>query len=251
MHRFYLPPALCDGVTLTLSDREAHHGLHVLRLRRGERVILLDGLGSEYLCEVSDLRRDEIGLVVKEKHSVPALPYRVTLLQAIPKGKLIESIIQKATELGVFRLAPLISERVVSQINNARSEKKLDHWRKVATEAIKQCGSAWLPRIDAPVTLETFLARKESFDLNLIASLQEDRAHPRTWFRAFEAEHRRRPATIGVWVGPEGDFTAAEVEAVRASGAFPITLGRLVLRSETAAIYCLSVVNYEMQFSPS
>jgi 16S rRNA (uracil1498-N3)-methyltransferase len=101
--------------------------------------------------------------------------------------------------------------------------------------------------VEAPQTPQQFLSRGEKCELSLIASLQRDARHPREHFESFMAESRRRPASVCVWVGPEGDFTPAEFNAIRASGALPITLGQLVLRSETAAIYCLSIINYELQ----
>src|SRR2546428_9531668 len=100
MHRFYLPPSECQGSQLTLSEQEAHHALHVLRLRAGERVVVLDGAGHELLCEVREAARDTVQLAVKQKNYIPPLPYQITLVQAVPKGKIIETIIQKATELG-------------------------------------------------------------------------------------------------------------------------------------------------------
>ena len=247
MHRFHLPPEQCAGPTLTLTDREAHHGLRVLRLRRGERAVVLDGAGGEMDCEVAELRQDAIELQVTARKLVPPLPCQITLLQAIPKGRLLEDIIQKATELGVARIVPLLTARVVMQLDGKKSADRTDQWRTVAREAIKQCGSTWLPTIDPPMTPAAFLARGEQFDLSLIGSLREGSRHPRAWFTAFQAEHQRPPRSIGVWVGPEGDFTDAEIAAAQAAGARPITLGRLVLRCETAAMYCLSVLNYEMQ----
>jgi 16S rRNA (uracil1498-N3)-methyltransferase len=113
-------------------------------------------------------------------------------------------------------------------------------------EAIKQCGAAWLPRVEAPVTPKEFLARAEKFELPIIASLQPGAQHPRQYFQKFEAQHGRKPQSACLWIGPEGDFTAAEVAAITAAGALPITLGKLVLRVETAATYCLSVLNYEL-----
>ena len=92
-----------------------------------------------------------------------------------------------------------------------------------------------------------YLARNEKFDLPLIGSLQDDRRHPRHYFETFQRENQRLPKTVCVWIGPEGDFTPAELNAAKAAGALPITLGRLVLRSETAAIYALSIINYELQ----
>jgi 16S rRNA (uracil1498-N3)-methyltransferase len=247
MHRFYLPPAHCKGSTLTLEDREAHHGLHVLRLRRGERVVVLDGAGHELLCETRATERNAIELAVVQKNFIAPLPYQITLLQAIPKGRTFESIIQKATELGVHRIVPLLSERIVSHLDEETAEARLEKWHFVAIEAAKQCGSAWLPQIDLPLSPKAFLSRADKFELPLIASLQPDSQHPRERFKTFFTERRRLPQTVCIWVGPEGDFSPAEMNAARSAGALPITLGRLVLRSETAAIYCLSILNYELQ----
>jgi len=249
MHRFYLAPDQCREPSLRLADREARHAIHVLRLRRGERVAVLDGAGNEFLCEVKNLEREAVQLAVVHQQFVPPLPCQVTLLQAIPKGKLFESIIQKATELGVARIVPILSERVVAQLDEETRPQKADKWRHVAVEAIKQCGSPWLPQIESPVTPKQFLARKEKIELPLIASLQDDRRHPRECFREFQAAHGRMPDSVCVWIGPEGDFTPAEINAIKTEGALPITLGRLVLRSETAAVYCLSILNYELQSS--
>ena len=247
MHRFYLPPNECQGSALTLTGREAHHGLRVLRLRKGDPVVVLNGEGRVFDCEVTSLNRDTIGLIAKETKDAPAPPCEITLVQAIPKGKLLDSIIQKATELGVTRVVPLLSERVITQIDGDNSDTKTAHWRTVAIEAIKQCGSPWLPRIEPAVSPSELLARKEAFDLVLIASLQPGSRHPRVWFDQFRQRERREPKSACVWVGPEGDFTEGEVAAVMAAGAAPITLGPLVLRCETAATYCLSVINYEAQ----
>ncbi len=171
----------------------------------------------------------------------------MTLLQAIPRGKTFDTIVQKAAELGVSRVVPVLSERVVTQLHDDRAEHKIEKWQTAAIEAIKQCGSAWLPRIDVPLAPKAFLGQGEKFDLPLVASLQDDRRHPREWFQKFHAEHQQSPQTVCVWVGPEGDFTPAELNAIKGAGALPISLGRLVLRSETAAVYCLSVLNYELQ----
>ena len=159
----------------------------------------------------------------------------------------IESIIQKAVELGARRIVPLLTGHVVTQLGEKDSTNKRDKWQQVAIESIKQCGAAWLPKIEIPMTPAQFLARREKFDLSLAGSLQTERRHPRECFREFEAKHGRLPQSIGVWIGPEGDFTFDELKAIQASGALPISLGRLVLRVETAAIYCLSILNYELQ----
>jgi 16S rRNA (uracil1498-N3)-methyltransferase len=183
---------------------------------------------------------------VRQKNLIPRLPYQVTLIQAIPKGKLFDAIVQKATELGVARIVPLLSERVVTQLDDEKADAKAEHWRTTAIEAIKQCGSAWLPTIDIPITLKSFLARSDSFDLALVGSLQPGSRHPRHWFQEFQQAHGKLPSTVAIWVGPEGDFTADEIATLQSAEVRPITLGPLVLRSETAATYCLSVLNYEL-----
>jgi len=246
MHRFYLPPASTRGDSLRLDGREAHHALRVLRLKRGELVAVLDGVGNEFLCTIENCSRDAVTLSVSLKNFTPPLPCSITLLQAVPRGKIIESIIQKAVELGARRIVPLLTERVVTHLDGEDAGNKRDKWRQVAVEAIKQCGAAWLPEIEAPVTPAQFLARKESLDLSLVGSLQKERHHPRACLQEFQTRHGRLPQNIGVWIGPEGDFTLEELDVIQAAGALPISLGRLVLRVETAAIYCLSILNYEL-----
>ena len=246
MHRFYLPPAQCVGDQLRLTDREAHHALHVLRLRNGETVTILDGAGQSLECEVNGLTRAEVKLKVRTRSLIPPLPCQITLIQALPRGKIMDAIIQKAVELGAHRVIPILSERVVSQLDEEGVESKRDKWQQVAVEAIKQSGAAWLPSVAAPIPLAKYLAQPEVFDLTLIGSLQAERRHPRACLVEYQTRQSHPPGRIGVWVGPEGDFTPAEVAAIQAAGAQPITLGRLVLRVETAAIYCLSILNYEL-----
>ena len=246
MHRFYIPPEQCTGNTLRLDGREAHHALHVLRVKRGEPVVVLDGAGNEFFCEVTNASRDAVELRVTKKNSIPPLPCQITLLQALPRGKVIESIIQKAVELGAYRLVPLLTERVVTRLEGESAAHKQEKWQQVAIEAIKQCGATWLPQIEAPATIGKFLARKEKCELSLVGSLQNERRHPREIIRAFERANGHPPKSVAVWIGPEGDFTPDELKMIESSGALPVSLGRLTLRVETAAIYCLSILNYEL-----
>jgi 16S rRNA (uracil1498-N3)-methyltransferase len=261
--RFYLPPEQCTGDVLRLRGREAHHALHVLRVKRGEPVVVLDGLGHAFVCEIAEASREAMTLHVKQKDFLPPPSSRITLLQAVPKGKIIESILQKAVELGVHRMVPLLTERVVTHLAENERANKRDKWQWVAIEAIKQCGAAWLPNVEKPTTIKEFLTRQNArpeddalssafhlpppvFELSLVGSLQAGSRHPRDCFQEFQDRNGRRPQTVAVWIGPEGDFTPDELQMIEASGAVPISLGHLVLRVETAAIYCLSVLNYEL-----
>ena len=246
MHRFYLPPEHCAGAALRLQGREAHHALRVLRVKYGEMVAVLDGIGNEFLCTVDNCSRDAVTLSVSLKNFMASPACRVTLLVAVPKGKIIEDIIQKSVELGASRIVPLLAERVATHLDAEAAADKRDKWQQVAIEAIKQCGAVWLPKIEMPVTIEQFLARRERFELSLVGSLQTERRHPRECFREFQIKHGRRPQSAAVWIGPEGDFTLEELKAIQNSGAQPISLGKLVLRVETAAVYCVSILNYEL-----
>jgi 16S rRNA (uracil1498-N3)-methyltransferase len=247
MNRFYIDPSLSRESVFDLSERESHHALHVLRLKANDRAVVLDGKGSELLCTVDKVGRHSVTLKVYQRNSIPALPYQLTLVQALPKGKTMEIIVQKAAELGASRVIPILAERTVAHLDEENTETKLEKWNWIAIDAIKQCGSAWLPKIEAPLKPNEYLGTGERSELNLLATLQPDAKHPRHYFADFITEKKRKPKSLSVWVGPEGDFTPAEINAIRGAGALPISLGPLVLRSETAAFYCMSVLNYELQ----
>ena len=234
-----------------LSGSEARHAVQVLRLRPGERVVVLDGAGREFLCQTAESQPGKVRLAILERQTIAPPPCQISLVQALPKGQLIESIIQKATELGASRIVPLLAERVVTRLSGREAVHRTEKWRRIALEAIKQCGLAWLPKVETPSTLKEWLARQEPFEFPLLACLEPGSPHPRQYFEAFRAKHGRLPRTACVWVGPEGDFTPAETEAIKAAGALPITLGPRVLRVETAAVYCLSVLNYELEAEPA
>ena len=242
MRRFYLPPSECRSDRPALTGNQAHHAADVLRVKVGDRVSVLDGAGGELACRVESITRQKVQLTVQGRTTAPPPPWRITLAQAIPKGKGLEAIIQKATELGVWRIVPLLSQRVTTHLEGDSIEHKAEKWRQTAVEAIKQCGQRWLPQVDPPTTLPAWLARGDKFDLTLVASLQDDRRH----LRAYLPPGALRPQTIAIWIGPEGDFAPEEMEAIKAAGASPITLGPLVLRSETAALCALSIINHEL-----
>jgi 16S rRNA (uracil1498-N3)-methyltransferase len=160
---------------------------------------------------------------------------------------LFDFIIEKATELGVARIVPLVSERVISRPDERDRQTKTEKWQHTAIEAIKQSGQTWMPRVESPLTPNEFLAREESFDLALVGSLQSDARHARAWFQEYADGKGHGPRTMAIWVGPEGDFSPAEMEKIKAAGVKPISLGPLILRCETAAMSLLAIANYELQ----
>lgn len=246
MHRFYIAPENWNPDALILRDAEAHHARDVLRLKRGDRVAVFNGRGREITADIVDLAKTEIRLRKLHEAQTPPLRCRITLGQAVPKGKNMDLIVQKAVEIGAAEIAPLVSERTVVDLDKKESGQKQTKWQQVAIEAAKQCGQNWLPRVDTPGKLKDFFAHQTAHDLKLIGSLQPDALHLKALLSEYRERHGDRPTTVLMMVGPEGDFTPAELALAKSHGCQPITLGPIILRVETAAIYCLSVLSYEL-----
>lgn len=246
MPRFYLPASQWNTAAPVLSPEESRHALSVLRLESGARVTVFDGRGREATAQISADGGNAVTLTLLNSSAQPPPACAITLGQAIPKGKNMDLIIQKAVELGARRIAPLLSDRTVVALDAAEAEKKRQRWEEIATEACKQCGQNWLPEITAPREPRAFFETESRSDLLLIASLQPD-ARP---LKHILTEHRdlegKAPSSVTILVGPEGDFTPAELALAKSHGFRPLTLGPIILRTETAALYCLSVLAHEL-----
>jgi len=235
MSRFLLPPDIWNPETALTGD-EAHHLSQVLRIRSGETITVFDGLGRRAMAEVRDVSRKHVTILLGEIHHIPAPLPAITLVQAVPKGKNMDLIVQKAVELGVSSIQPLITRHTIVQPGEGKAEK----WRRVALEACKQCGQDRLPDIAEPLAFQEWIRRPLAGGLPLIASLAPG-ARP---LRDVLREHPGT-ASASMLVGPEGDFSADETAAAIDAGFIPVTLGDIVLRVETAAFFCISALRYE------
>ena len=262
MRRFFVPLDQSRDEVFELPEREARHATQVLRLGPGDDLSVLDGSGGCLTCVVKSATKRNLLVVVRNRQYCPPLPCPITLIPAIPKGPAFEAIVQKATELGAARIIPLLSERVVTHINPGDADAKVEKWRQIAIESIKQCGSPWLPEIESPIRFSHLIQRLKSppdspdnqretalseAPFAIVCSLEERARTLREALANFAATRQRRPTSTLVWIGPEGDFTPDEYEAIVQLGAAPVTLGPLVLRADTATITILAMLNAELQ----
>jgi 16S rRNA (uracil1498-N3)-methyltransferase len=241
MARFYLE----NLQHLGLTGDEARHAITVLRVKDGDTVTVFDGRGNEAHCRVAAVAGDVVRLALVQQTATPPLPVRMTLAQAIPK-KNMDFIVQKATELGASSIVPLMSDRTLVQLD--ADAPKVDRWRSIALEACKQSGNNWLPEIARPEKAREYLARlaerPSEHSLKLIASLQPD-ARPLKQILA--GMGGSVVTSVLILIGPEGDFTPAELSMAKSAGCLPLSLGPLILRAETAALYTLSILHHELQ----
>jgi 16S rRNA (uracil1498-N3)-methyltransferase len=245
--RAHCVPPSADPAEILLSQDESHHLVTVNRAQAGQTVVVFDGRGTEWICELAEADRKSARLKVRFGQKAKPLPWRITLGQAIPLGTAMDSIVRKATEIGVSRIIPLESERTQVRVDGDRSERKLEKWQTAALEAAKQCGNPWLPEISPKQPASAFIEMAKGFDLKLIASLQPGAKSLKSALAAHRAALGKAPRNVLWLVGPEGDFTAAEMTQSKTFGFEAISLGPLVLRCETAAIYALSILSYELQ----
>ncbi len=237
MPRFYLPPSAWQAEPATLTGDEARHLSQVLRLQSGAAITVFDGCGRRAAAAILTVARDRVTLQLGPPQPVPPILPTIALAQAIPKGKNMDLIVQKAVELGIATLQPLITRHTIVH----PGEGKADKWRRAALEACKQCGQDTLPAIPEPLAFSDWLpAGSAAPGLKLIASLAPGA-------RPLRQVLRDHPGTTSVTllIGPEGDFSDLETAAALAAGFLPVSLGEIVLRVETATLFCLSALRYE------
>lgn len=244
--RAYAPAASADATEIRLTPEESHHLVTVNRCGRGEPVTAFDGHGREWLTECTDPSKSVAVLRVKEFRQARPLPHEITLAQALPKGATMDDIVRQATEIGTARIVPLLSERTQVHLDGDRAGKKMEKWRTTAIEAAKQCGNPWLPEITAIQHLATFIPSAKDYDLKLVASLHGGATSLKKSLTGYAAKHGHAPHRVLWLVGPEGDFSPTEMTAAITAGFQPVTLGPLVLRSDTAAICALSILSHEL-----
>ena len=235
MARFFVPKENICEQSVSVTGDELVHISRVLRMKAGDILTLCDGEKTDYECEIISISKTEAVCKILSCTQNPCEQvFSVTLFQSVPKGEKMDLIIQKSVELGITEIRPFFSARTV-----AKSHGKTARWNKIALEAAKQCGRGIVPAVYEPVEFSEALAQNTA-ELSIFAYEEETQTTLKSVLRSAPA-----PANIAVFVGPEGGFEKSEVDTAKESGCRVITLGKRILRAETAPITIISNIMYE------
>ncbi len=240
--RFFVSPEYIfpDEKRIDIRDKEElHHIKDVMRLKAGSRVTVFDGLGKEYTGVINNIGSKTAEILIEKTLKVnrESLP-EIALYQAIPKKSKIDIIIEKCVELGVTKVVPVITERTIPGLKESK-KNKVERWNRIAMAASKQCGRTVLPEVTGMILFDKALDLAGQHDIVIFCALHNEAIPLKTVLK------RGCYGSIGIFVGPEGDFSLSETEEARKKGYPLCSLGGNVLRVETAAIYLLSCLNYE------
>ena len=240
MNRFYHSKQINIDETIVMDEFAAHHALKVMRLKNNDQLILFNGDGSDYTGHVTSISKRQVQVLVKSKKNIESESnIRVILLQALTSNEKMDLIIQKTTELGISEIQPIVCERSIVKIKKEKIKKKLSHWRQVAIAACEQCGRAKIPKIHEPENIIKYLERiiESDKDTKIILSPEAS--------KSLDNIAPNIKQDIKVLIGPEGDFTKQELDLSIQNGFSPIKIGPRILRTETAPISILSILQYK------
>lgn len=245
MHKFFTDKEnFYDNKAKILGD-DVKHLYRVLRLNEGDTIVLNNCQGEEFLGQIEDISKTEVLVEIKEKLEINnESEVKIYLFQGLPKSQKMDLIVQKGTELGILEFIPTITERVDIKLKG--DFKKLDRLNRIALEAAKQSKRTIVPTVTNPVDFKGAVERLKAMDLILVPYENQEGYGIKTLMSELKEEEKNNIKTIGVLVGPEGGFEYSEIEELKESGAKIITLGKRILRTETAGFVCASLINYEL-----
>ncbi|MDP4091863.1 MAG: 16S rRNA (uracil(1498)-N(3))-methyltransferase [Bacillota bacterium] len=241
MPRFFVNPGNIYTDKIIITGEDFNHIKNVLRLRKGEELVICDGAGKDFRTRLEYFDANSVVLCPIESWKTQTEPpVGITLFQGLPKSDKMDFIIQKSVELGVNRVVPVITERTVVKLGNKPDiDKKVSRWQKISLEAAKQCNRGIIPHIDEPVIFKEALLKAQENDLNIIPFEKENITPLR---KSLIPDCRK----ISFFIGPEGGFSDKEIEDAVNKNVIPVTLGPRILRTETAGIVVLSILMYEL-----
>lgn len=241
MSRFFIPKGSVSGDLINVSGKEAHHIADVMRLKVLDKVVTFDGTGSEYTGFIKEVNSRHVVIeVIETRKPAGKWSSRITLVQAIPKKDKMDYIVEKSTELGVSRIIPIMTYRTIPNWDEHKMVSSVERWRKIAIEASKQCGRSDIPAIDSIKKLSDVISESTDYDLALIAALDDGAIDLRSALNGLGG------GKVAVAIGPEGDFTSEEIADAKRAGFKLVNLGPRVLKSDTAGLFVLAIINYEL-----
>ena len=244
MYRFFVDDSQIGKQQIAITGSDVNHIRNVLRMKPGERIMVSDGKKMDYCCRIRETGDQKvIADILETVEAAGELPARIHLFQGLPKSDKMELIIQKAVELGVWQVIPTVTKRAVVKLDKKKEEAKVRRWNSIAESAAKQSGRSRIPQVTAAMTLKQALACAKEFDVKVIPF-----EHARGMEETARQMERIRPGTdVGIFIGPEGGFEDEEISMAESEGITPISLGRRILRTETAGLMILSVIGYLLE----
>ncbi len=244
MHHFFVTPQQVKGNQVQIEGTDVNHIKNVLRMKIGEELHISDGNNKKYLCEIVEVSADMVLAQIKEElASDTELPSRLYLFQGLPKGDKMELIVQKAVELGVYEIIPVATKRAVVKLDDRKAAKKVERWNSISEGGAKQSGRNIVPKVKKVMTYKEAMQYAKELDVVLLPyELAEGMEDTKQSIEAVKAG-----MSVGIFIGPEGGFEMSEVEYALEQGAKAITLGRRILRTETAGLTILSILMYHLE----
>ena len=243
MYHFFVGEEQISGENAYIEGSDVKHIVNVLRMKTGEKLLISVKGDWDYLCKIVDIETDRVNLKVLESMEQRELPVNITLLQGIPKSDKLEMIIQKAVELGVSEIIPVKTKRVVVKIEEKKLSAKLNRWNAIAESAAKQSKRSIIPKILEPQSIDNALEIVKDFDVKLIPYENADSIDKTRRI----LDNMDKTGNISVFIGPEGGFEEEEVKKINKSGFEVITLGKRILRTETAGLALLSNIMIRLE----
>lgn len=244
MYHFFVAPEQIGETSICITGSDVNHIKNVLRMKEGEKLLLGDGMSRNYLCELDSIENQQVTakiLAVDEEGS--ELPSRLYLFQGLPKSDKMELIIQKAVELGACQIIPVATKRAVVKLDGKKEEARIKRWNAISESAAKQSKRVLIPEVTGVMTLKEAFEYAKTFDLNIIPYENE-----RGMEGTKEELSRIKPGMqVGIFIGPEGGFDEDEVAAAMERGIKPVTLGKRILRTETAGMAMLSILMFQLE----
>lgn len=245
MHRFYVENDQIHGKEIVITGQDVNHIRNVLRMKIDDEIIICNGQGKDFYCIINQISSNEvIADIMSEQDTDAELQTKIYLFQGLPKKDKMELIIQKAVELGVYEIIPVVTKRSIVKLDEKKKElKKLERWQSISTSAAKQSGRGIIPRVSEVMTYKEAIDFAGKLEYNVIPyEKAEDIDKTRDIVKSAKGKQ-----SLGIFIGPEGGFEESEIDMAFNRDIKPVTLGRRILRTETAGLAILSIIMFELE----